>query len=146
MVTMRRALAALSCLASAAGACRDQFDVLDGGLDGGLCRPDHCCLGVAPSELDFGKVTVGTTVTSTFDIANLGPGECLVTGFNLSGCPPAFILPNGPVVSQRLSAPGSDGGFPTQLAVPVSFTPPDAGTFTCGIGPNGPSMSGVGIY
>jgi hypothetical protein len=144
---MRRALAALSSLALAAGGCPDQVDVVDGGLDSGVCRPDHCCLRVTPSDLNFGKVTVGTTVTSTFDIENLGPGECLVTGFNpAAGCAPAFTLPNGPVVSQRLSAPGSDGGFPTSLAILVSFAPPDAGTFTCGIGSDGPSMSGVGIY
>ena len=50
-----------------------------------------------------------------------------------------------PVVSQRLSVPGSGGQFPTELTVPVTFAPQQSGSYAGTVGftisdPDGPSV------
>jgi len=84
---------------------------------------DKCFYSVTPTALDWGQVPPGgNAYVQAFTIANLGPNECLVNDVNLlPGSDSVFTL--NQVVSQRLSAPGTGGQFPTTLTVPVTFTP-----------------------
>ncbi len=99
------------------------------GISEGKCSYD-----LTPDSLYWGQVSPGGDVyTQSFTITNLGPNECLVNGIALiPGSDPAFSMTN--VVSQRLSAPGSGGAFPTSLEVPVSFAPDVGGSYSGTVG------------
>ncbi len=90
-----------------------------------------CFYAVSPTTLDWGEVRPGSTATQAFTVTNTGPNECLVTGVALTAdSDPAFTLPQGVLASQRLSAPGTGGLYPTALVVQVAFTPPLQGAFS----------------
>jgi hypothetical protein len=90
----------------------------------------QCHYTLSPALLAWGQVRSGGKYTQAFIVSNVGPNECLVTGVALGASgDTAFSLPQGIVASQRLSAPGSGGSFPTSLVVPVAFAPPASGTF-----------------
>jgi hypothetical protein len=85
----------------------------------GIFEP-HCSYSLTPAAVNFGQVTPGTDADEGFTITDLGPNECLVTGLHLgAGTEPVFTLESGPVVSQRLSAPGVGGPYPTSLTLAV---------------------------
>jgi hypothetical protein len=90
-----------------------------------------CTYAITPTAIQFGEVPQGTTETGGFTITNLGPNECLVTGLDLGAATQsAFWLPNGPVISQRLSAPNVAGPYPTFLQVNVAFLPEAAVSYS----------------
>jgi Abnormal spindle-like microcephaly-assoc'd, ASPM-SPD-2-Hydin len=84
-----------------------------------------CVSSVQPALLDFGQVARGLTRDAAFVIADTGTVDCLVNGLDLSAdTSAAFSLPDGPVISQRLSPAGNSSGAPSELSVTVRFTPP----------------------
>ena len=103
-----------------------------------------CNYGIVPYSLNWGEVpstdeSQSQSYTQTVAIDNLGPNPCVVAGLSLSQSESnsgAFALPNGPIDSQLLAAPGQplvvDGGaLPVFLDVPVSFSPVNGvGTYT----------------
>jgi hypothetical protein len=98
-------------------------------LSGNGIKEDKCYYSLTPTSMNFGQVTPLVPVVDGFTITNLGPNECLVTGLDLSlDSDMAFSLPDGPIISQRLSPP-SGGAFPTSLTVPVRYDPPQTGTY-----------------
>jgi hypothetical protein len=94
-----------------------------------------CYYSITPPTLNLGEICPSVPTIESFTITNLGPNECLVS-FSVSLTPGSWgcSLPNGPLVSQRLSPPGTDGGYPSQLALSFEVcTQPDAGAFDCSI-------------
>jgi hypothetical protein len=98
-----------------------------------------CNYDIAPISLNWGEVP-GTDknlrYTQAYTIENLGPNTCVVDGLRLSQSNGgAFALPDGPIVSQLLAAPGQpqlvDGGaLPIAISVAVSFAAAQgAGTY-----------------
>ncbi len=116
-----------------------------------------CFYSLTPGTLNFGQVTPSNSAsyTQAFTITNTGPNECLVNGVSLqAGSDPQFSLPNGVVVSQRLSPAGATGTtLPNAMSVQVSFAPTLAGNYSGNVGftisdPDAPNvtvpLSGVG--
>jgi hypothetical protein len=109
-------------------------------LTGEGVQEETCSYSIVPSDLSFGQISPGRKATQSFTITNLGPNDCVVSGLVLGASTDAvFSLPNGPIVSQKLSGPasaGPDGGpglpppYPTSLNVPVAFSPVSAGAYT----------------
>jgi hypothetical protein len=98
-------------------------------LSGSGIKEDKCSYNLEPTQLNFGQVPPGVPFVDGFTITNTGNNECLVTGLSLTaGTDPAYTLPDGQVVSQRLS-PASGGQYPTSLTVPVRFEPPQTGGY-----------------
>jgi hypothetical protein len=91
-----------------------------------------CTYNLSPTALDFGQIVPGAPATSSFVISNTGTNECLVSGLGLGAATdPAFTLPDGPIVSERLSPPSTPPGpYPTQLFVRVTFTPEESGSYS----------------
>jgi hypothetical protein len=106
-----------------------------------------CAYAMTPSTVQFGAVRPGTSEPSGFTITNLGPNECLVTGLDLSASTQnVFTLLSGPIISQRLSAPGTAGQYPTFLQVNVDFQPEQTGNYSGAVqftisDPNAPHQS-----
>ncbi len=96
--------------------------------DGGLLPCHYTTLS---TPVDFLGVDLGVDVEQVFTIVNLGPADCLITDLALDpSSARAFSLRKGPIESQQLSAPGSDGRFPSSLLVPVDFMPTVRGDFS----------------
>ncbi len=100
-------------------------------LSGNGIKEAKCYYTLTPSTLNWGEVTPKLTFINAFTITNIGPNECLVSGLDLTvDTQTAFTLPNGPILSQRLSPPGVNGAFPTSLSVPVRFNPQQEGGYS----------------
>jgi hypothetical protein len=100
-------------------------------LTGTSVDDQPCHYDITPTTVNFGQTSPRTIESGGFTIRDLGPNECLVTGLNLSATTQnVFTLRSGPVVSQRLSAPGTAGQYPTFLQVNVDFTPEQTGTYS----------------
>jgi hypothetical protein len=122
-------------------------------LSGAGLTEQKCYYTLSPGALNWGEVTPKVPFVDGFTITNTGPNECLVSGLDLTlGTDPAYALVNGPVVSQRLSPPGTST-YPNSLTIPVRFDAPQNGTYTGGVGftitdPAAPhqvvSLTGVG--
>jgi hypothetical protein len=117
---------------------------IDAGADGGAIPPG-CVLSFSATSLDFGRVIVGQSADLTFTISDIGAEECLVSGINLApDSDYVFVLPNGPVVSQRLS-PVTGGPFPSSLGLLIRFTPLQAGDYRAALDFTLPSGLGQGL-
>jgi hypothetical protein len=122
-------------------------------LSGSGLTEQKCYYTLLPAALDWGEVTPKVPFVDGFTITNIGPNECLVSGLDLTlGTDPAYTLLNGPVISQRLSPPGT-GTYPNSLTVPVRLEAPQTGTYTGAVGftitdPDAPhqvvTLTGVG--
>ncbi len=93
-------------------------------LSGDAILEQPCYYSISPTDLSF---SCNSSAPMGFTITNLGPNECLVTDLG-SSC--AGSLLSGAVTSQRLSAPGSGGAYPTQIEVTLTGAcqQPDAGS------------------
>jgi hypothetical protein len=101
----------------------------DAGIDGGDVLP--CRYAISSASVDFLAVDVGHAVELIFTVSNVGSTDCVVTDLELaSASDPAFSLPDGPIASQQLSAPGTAGPFPSSLQVAIDFLPPQPGNFS----------------
>jgi hypothetical protein len=117
-------------------------------LSGQAIQEQKCYYSLTPTSLNWGQVKplmgTETPYTQAFTITNLGPNECLVNGVNvLPGSDPAFTVTE--IVSQRLSAPVAGAPYPSQLVVPVSFSPVQTGNYNGTVGftisdPDGPKV------
>jgi hypothetical protein len=101
-------------------------------LSGQAIEEQRCYYSLTPASLSWGQVRPlqkgDAPYTQAFTITNLGPNECLVNGVNvLPGSDPVFSMTE--IVSQRISPPGGGGPFPSQLIVPVSFSPEQTGSY-----------------
>jgi hypothetical protein len=95
----------------------------------GLAPP--CNYTITPTSLAFGEVKPGTSQVSSFTIEDTGSTDCWITDLTLGAdTEAAFSLPEGPLASQRLSAPGSNEPFPSSLLVNVAFAPLQTGTYS----------------
>ncbi len=78
-------------------------------------------LSIAPTDIDFGTVSVGSTVTRTFDIANTGN---LLLTLNKAAPPAAPFIVANPVSEGQQLSPGDT------IRQSVTFTPTAAGAFS----------------
>jgi hypothetical protein len=124
--------------------------VIDAGVPDDSAETD-CSLRIEPFPLDFGSVVIGSTKTRGFTFTDTGTSECLVSDISLAaGCSTAFSMPEGPIVSQRLSPPGQSSAFPNSINFVIAFTPPSVGTFDCSlqafdVAGRGSQLKGQGI-
>ena len=86
--------------------------------------PPPAQLSVTPGALPFGTVSVGTSVTKTFSIANTGGSPLTVNSVGASAAP--FSMTGAPASNTVLNAGQS-------VTVNVQFAPTAAGTFTSSI-------------
>ncbi len=99
------------------------------GLSGSAVAPT-CSYVFSPQAINFGENRPGTDSTTTFTITDVGPNDCWVSNLALDPMSAsAFSLLDGPIALQHLSAPYSDGGFPTAMTVIVGFVPPQIGQY-----------------
>jgi hypothetical protein len=100
-------------------------------LTGQAILEPPCTYTITPLAVSFGEVRPNNAVTGGFTITNTGTNECLVTGLGLGAdTQGAFTLLSGSINSQRLSAPGTGGQYPTFLQVNVQFLPPQSGSYS----------------
>ncbi len=104
-------------------------------LAGNGVAPLVCALTVDPPALNFGSIVEGDSSTLSTSVGNAGTADCTVGSLVISG-DPEFSLGAG--------APGlpftvTPGGTP--VSVPVTYSPPAAGTHTgtLSIGSNDPA-------
>jgi len=90
-----------------------------------------CDLAVSPSPLELGNVMLGASRSGTVQVANVGNGECRVSGlrlepgssplFSLRTQPPAFTLAPGATATVTVSFTGDDGAPPHRRTGTLAF-------------------------
>lgn len=92
----------------------------------GLPAAATCDISVSPSDLEFGEVLVGNTITLAVTLENTGPGDCIIYDLRFTGSSEFVVNPDAPLVPFVLPA----GDPPVQLPVEIDYTPIDGGADT----------------
>jgi hypothetical protein len=97
-------------------------------LSGSGIAEAKCNYQVSATSLVWNQVPAGAApLVQLVTIDDIGPNECLIDDLSVTG--DGFSLPDGPIASQRLSAPGTGGSYPSRLTVPIALTPTQAGNY-----------------